>query len=76
VFSGGKVYNYSKHAIYQMRRRSISKNEIIECIENYDTRFTDKKGNPVYRARLESGRGIKVVIAKDEPDFIVTTADY
>jgi len=37
--------------------------------------YADKCGNPVYRAKV-NGRGIKVVIALAEPDFIITVADY
>lgn len=67
---------YSEHAKRQRRERRITKAEVKACLEDYDTWFTDKKGNPVYRTRLESGRGIKVVAAKDDPAFIITVADY
>ena len=69
-------YRYSKHARWQKRERSITDEEVIACVDDYDTRSTDKKGNPVYRARLVSGRGIKVVIADDDPTLIITVADY
>jgi len=46
------------------------------CVSEYETRHTDKKGNPVYRARLATGRGIKVVVDKDDSTFVITVADY
>ena len=69
-------YRYSKHAKWQKRERSITDEEVAACVGEYDTRHTDKEGNPVYRARLASGRGIKVVVDKDDPTFIITVADY
>ena len=67
---------YSKHAKAQMEDRSITELEVKECLAGWDTCYTDKKGDPIYRARLRSGRGIKVVIAKDDSNFVITVADY
>lgn len=69
-------YRYSKHAKWQKRERSITDEEVMECLRDPNTRHTDKKGNPVYRAKLASGRGIKVVVASNDPVFIITVADY
>ena len=59
-----------------MRERLITEAEVEACLENHDTEFTDKKGNPIFRVKLASGRGIKVVVAQDDPAFIITVADY
>ena len=59
-----------------MLDRSITRAEIDECLEKQDIQHTDKKGNPVYRTKLASDRGIKVVVASDDPEFIITVADY
>ena len=67
---------YSKHAREQMQDRSITESEVKECLVGEYTRYTDKKGNPIYRTRLRSGRGIKVVMAKDDSNFVITVADY
>lgn len=67
---------YSKHAKDQMQDRSINDSEVKECLASWDIRCTDKKGNTIYKARLRSGKGIKVVIAKDDSNFIITVADY
>ncbi len=69
-------YRYSGHARWQQRERSIVDAEVDECLNDYDTKHTDKKGNSVYRAKLASGRGIKVVVAQDDDSFIITVADY
>ena len=76
MLRGEYLYRYSKHAKNQKRERSIVDKEIEACLNNYDTRHTDKKGNPVYRVRLVGGRGIKVVVAKEDAEFIITVADY
>ena len=73
---GKNPYRYSKHAKWQKRERSITNAEVVACVSEYDTQHTDKKGNPVYRARLANGRGIKVIVASDDPTFIITVADY
>jgi hypothetical protein len=59
-----------------MEGRSITDLEVKECLAGWGTCYTDKKGDPIYRARLSSGRGIKVVIAKDDANFVITVADY
>ena len=74
VVGGG--HQYSEHARWQQRERSITDAEVEACLNDYDTRHTDKKGNPVYRAKLASGRGIKVVVAQDDDSLIITVADY
>ena len=59
-----------------MRERAITEAEIAACLEAHDIRYTDKKGNLIYKAELETGRGIKVVVAQGDPHFIITVADY
>jgi len=60
----------------QKERRVISDAEVEECINNYETLFYDKKGNRIYRAHIGSGRGIKVVVKKNNSKVIITVADY
>lgn len=69
-------YIYTEHAIEQKKRRIISDDEVEECINNYETLFYDKKGNLIYRAHIDSGRGIKVVVKKENNKVIITVADY
>ena len=67
--------SYSDHAETRKKQRQISESEILGCLNNYDTKHTDKKGNPVYRKVL-GGRGVKVVVSKDDNHYIITVADY
>jgi hypothetical protein len=67
--------SYTKHAIERMLERKITESEILECIQNYDINHTDKKGNPVYRATLSSGRRLKVVVQKEDPNKVITIGD-
>jgi len=70
------MYEYSRHAKYKMRERLTTEEEVEACLERHDTRYTDRKGNPIFKAELASGRGIKVIVAKDNLQFIITVADY
>ena len=66
---------YSKHARYQQKERSITDLEVQQCLANWNTCYTDKKGNFIYKT-IVNGRGIKVVVAKESKEFIITVADY
>ena len=66
---------YTKHARDQMARRGISENEVEAVLSDPAVRYTDKKGNPIFRADVE-GRRIKVVVAKGtDPPRVITAAD-
>jgi hypothetical protein len=67
--------DYSTHARQRMKERSITENEVEQCIEGSPINYKDKKGNPIYRS-IVNGRGVKVVCALDDPDFVITVADY
>ena len=66
---------YSEHAKIQMKNRSITESEVNECLDQRSVCYPDKKGNQIIRSDV-NGRGIKVVVAKDDPNFIITVADY
>jgi len=66
---------YTQHARDQMARRGISENEVEAVLSDPHVRYTDRKGNPIFKAEV-GGRHIKVVIAKGiEPPRVITTAD-
>jgi hypothetical protein len=69
------MLQYTNHARKRMRQRSITEAEIEYCLNNYDVSHADKKGNPIYRSTTPNGRSIKVVVAKDNPDKIITVGD-
>lgn len=70
----------SEYGIFATRTASNEKtfhygirgNELFEERSFY---YTDKKGNHIIRATVK-GRGIKVVLDKNDPNFIITVADY
>ncbi len=66
---------YKRHARERMRQRGVSEAEIEYCLNHHQISYTDKKGNPIYVAETPSGRRIKVVVSKDEPNTIITVGD-
>ena len=65
---------YTMHARKQMHDRAISEAEVESCWSDHHTTYTDKKGNQNYIADVNNRR-IKVVVAKDNPNLIITAAD-
>ncbi len=68
------VLQYRRHARVRMRERNISEAEVESCIQHHHTSYTDKKGNPVFIADVNSRR-IKVVVQKENPRVVITAAD-
>jgi len=66
--------NYSTHARKRMRQRRISETEVESCLQNQEILYPDKKGNPKYEVRIGE-RYIKVVVAKDNPNYVITVED-
>src|SRR3954454_9341116 len=65
---------YSAHARQRMAERGITADEVSSTVEDHEVSFTDKKGNPCY-VRTFHGRRIKVVVAADDADFVITVID-
>jgi Domain of unknown function (DUF4258) len=66
---------YSYHARLRMRQRNISEAEIEETLVHDHTRYTDRKGNPIYINPVK-GRRIKVVVALgSDPPHVITAGD-
>lgn len=65
---------YSTHARKRMRQRRISETEVEGCLQNQEILYLDKKGNPKYTSYI-GGRCIKVVVAKDNPKYVITVED-
>jgi hypothetical protein len=66
--------DYSLHARKRMRQYQISKEEVESCLQNHEILYTDKKGNPKYTAVI-GGRCIKVIVSKDNPNYVITVED-
>jgi len=60
-----------------MKQRRITEEEVEYCLSNYDTSYTDRVGNPIYKASLPMGRRIKVVVEANSTDplVVITVAD-
>ena len=71
------MISYTRHAKDRMKQRGITENEVEDCLNNYNTSYTDSKGNAIYRAELPSGRHIKVVVKANsvDPIIVITVAD-
>ncbi len=65
---------YLPHARRRMRQRRISEAEVEACLQDHDTLYLDKKGNPKYRKYIGE-RCIKVVVQKDNPNVVITAED-
>ena len=64
----------SRHAAERMAERNISLAEVSSVLDHPEVTFTDPKGNPCY-IREVSGRRLKVVVAADDKDFLITVID-
>ncbi len=65
---------WSNHAQDRGSERDITLAQAAAVVENAHTTFTDRKGNPCYIGEVD-GRRIKVVVAADDPEFVVTVID-
>lgn len=65
---------WSRHACNRATERKITLAEATHVVENPDVTFADRKGNPCCVAEV-AGRRIKVVVAADDPELIVTVID-
>ncbi|HWV87360.1 MAG TPA: DUF4258 domain-containing protein [Capillimicrobium sp.] len=64
----------STHARQRMIERGITEEQIARILADYDVSFADRKGNPCYVRTLD-GRRIKVVLAAQDPKFVITVID-
>jgi Domain of unknown function (DUF4258) len=64
----------SKHAEQRMLERGVSLDDICHIVEKHDVSWCDKKGNPCF-VREINGRRIKVVVAADDAEFVITVVD-
>lgn len=70
------MIRYTQHAKDRMKQRGITTEEVEYCLQNYHTSYSDKAGNPIYRADLPSGKHLKVVVKAGTADkTVITVAD-
>jgi hypothetical protein len=68
---------YSEHAKNRMVQRKLTEGDVEYALENYDTRYTDKKGNPILMSDVPGRGRIKIVIDahSTDPIKVITVAD-
>jgi hypothetical protein len=64
---------FSRHAKNEMRLYDISAKDVEAASSRPVEAATDKRGNPLLTGFDQKGRAIIVVIARDDPDFVITT---
>jgi hypothetical protein len=57
-----------------MRERNVTEDEVSAVLNEHDVSFADRKGNPCY-ARQLGDRRVKVVVAQDDMNFVITVID-
>jgi hypothetical protein len=70
-----EILAYRTFELLRSDNNSLKAQKVKECLAAWNTCYTDKKGNYIYKA-LVNGRGIKVVVAKEDREFVITVADY
>jgi len=69
----GRHYKLTKHARNRMTQRQISKQDIERVLDSRHTSYCDIRGNLCLVGDSESGKQLKLVIAKDsDPAEIIT----
>lgn len=64
----------SRHAAARMAERNISLAEVSSVLDDPEVTFADPKGNPCYIREIR-GRRIKVVVAADDENLVITVID-
>lgn len=64
----------SAHARKRALERHIGLDDVRAVLEDPEVFFTDRNGNPCYIRCLHERR-IKVVVAADDPEFVITVID-
>jgi hypothetical protein len=64
----------SVHAEQRRLERGITMGEIRHTVANHEVSFPDRKGNRCF-VREINGRRIKVVLAANDPEFVITVVD-
>ncbi|MGH2783185.1 MAG: DUF4258 domain-containing protein [Thermoleophilaceae bacterium] len=62
----------SRHARNEMRLYRISPEDVEATMTNPAGRHLDDRGNPRLTGETGDGRPILVVVAADDPDFVIT----
>jgi Domain of unknown function (DUF4258) len=64
---------FSRHAKNEMRLYKITRADVETVVTHPAVRSIDSRGNPLLTGADATGRAIIVVIADDDPDYVITT---
>ena len=64
---------FSRHAKNEMRLYGITPADVMAVLASPHAAREDTRGNPRLTGPDANGRAIIVVIADDDPDFVITT---
>ncbi len=64
---------FSRHATNEMRLYGITPADVVAVIAAPAAAGVDGRGNPRLTGPDASGRAIVVVVADDDPDFVIMT---
>jgi Domain of unknown function (DUF4258) len=62
----------SRHARNEMRLYGISQEDVESAVGSPTGRESDNRGNARVTGETGDGRSILVVVAQDDPDFVIT----
>jgi hypothetical protein len=68
------MLRFSRHAAARAAERDITLAQASAVVDDPHVTFTDRKGNPCYIREID-GRRIKVVIAAEDTELVVTLID-
>ena len=63
--------NLTQHAAKRLAERGISLKDVEFVCANPDVTYHDKTGKPCFVAAV-GGRNLKVVVAPDDPEVVIT----
>ena len=63
---------FSRHAKNRMRLHGLAPEEVAAIARAATPATRDSRGRPIFAGRIADGRQIEVVMALDEPDFVIT----
>ena len=63
---------FSRHAKNEMRLYRLSREDVESAVMELESVEPDERGNQRLLGRAEDGRLILVVIAGDDPEFVIT----
>ena len=68
------MLSYCGHALRQMKKRGIYKEDVQFCLGHYSVHFIPKEGYEIYIAKLPNGKRLQVVINRKKNQIVTALA--